>query len=244
MKTWTFVDKCEWPNLGNLHTEPDKAQWVDEQTGLDCLAVRNRRLGHWCGYVGVPESHHYFGKDYDEVDADVHGGLTFADVCQENDKEHGICHIPEHGRPEKVWWLGFDCAHLNDVSPGIASALPTTDRTRTWNISRASARTWRRRSLLRLPPRPHSPLAIAHLLASLLHRLRLLLAHGAGAERAADIADVLAGCGFHRCLLISRITLIGFLVSLVTGFWLSFWTASSLRLSVGWQYMRVVSTLE
>lgn len=28
-----------------------------------------------------------------------------------------ICHIPAPGEPERVWWLGFDCSHLDDVSP-------------------------------------------------------------------------------------------------------------------------------
>lgn len=30
----------------------------------------------------------------------------------------GICHIPAPGEPERVWWLGFDCAHSGDSSPG------------------------------------------------------------------------------------------------------------------------------
>ena len=30
-----------------------------------------------------------------------------------------ICHVPEAGRPDKVWWLGFDCAHLGDAMPGM-----------------------------------------------------------------------------------------------------------------------------
>lgn len=28
-----------------------------------------------------------------------------------------ICHLPSEGRPDRVWWLGFDCAHSGDVSP-------------------------------------------------------------------------------------------------------------------------------
>lgn len=124
MKTWNYIDKTNWGH-GDWVDEPDKAQWTDETTGLVCLAVRNRHGGHWCGYVGVTEGHQFFGVDYSDTygkaHIDVHGGLTYADFCQEQDDEHGICHTPEPGQPERVWWLGFDCAHCGDVSPGFRS---------------------------------------------------------------------------------------------------------------------------
>lgn len=49
---------------------------------------------------------------------EVHGGLTFADACDDGDEGTGICHVPEPGRPDDVWWFGFDCSHLNDLRPG------------------------------------------------------------------------------------------------------------------------------
>ena len=119
VQEWTNVDRSDWGSIeGDWDDEPDKIQWVDPETDLDCLIVRGPH-GALCGYVGVPESHHYFDKDYDDVPVDVHGGLTFAARCQENVEEgHGICHIPEHGRSDKIWWLGFDCAHCDDLCPG------------------------------------------------------------------------------------------------------------------------------
>jgi hypothetical protein len=53
----------------------------------------------------------------------VHGGLTFADSCSDEVREDGggICHIPYPGRPADVWWLGFDCAHCDDLSPAEAA---------------------------------------------------------------------------------------------------------------------------
>lgn len=82
-------------------------------------------MGHWCGYVGVPEGHPLFGQgDSDGLFA-VHGGITFAGACQE-DKEHGVCHAPLPGRPEKVWWLGFDCAHAGDLMPGHVALRRST----------------------------------------------------------------------------------------------------------------------
>lgn len=127
-RSYTTVDKTTW-GPGPWQDEPDKMQWIDEATGLDCLIVRNR-LGALCGYVGVPPEHPWHGlayggvgEDYDNApDAiiDVHGGLTYADACQEDVAEaEGICHVPAPGRPDNVWWFGFDCAHSFDVVPGM-----------------------------------------------------------------------------------------------------------------------------
>lgn len=120
IRTWTFPE-ARPKTAGPWSTEPDKAQWVDEATGLDCLIVRNHG-GALCGYVGLPPGHPLHGLDYDEAheraDIDVHGGLTFADRCQKGDEDGWhICHVPEPGRPAEVWWLGFDCAHFGDISP-------------------------------------------------------------------------------------------------------------------------------
>jgi hypothetical protein len=182
------IDKSTWGD-GAWQAEPDKVQWVDEATGLDCLIVRGPS-GALCGYVGVPESHPLHGKDYSGCTRDprceenwcdhspesrlrVHGGLTFADACQEPTEEQWlalpnkindagmlaeaakhpqgdsaerlarfreqesmtfeewrdyhmarrICHLPEPGRPDNIWWFGFDCAHSGDLSPKYAATL-------------------------------------------------------------------------------------------------------------------------
>jgi hypothetical protein len=134
-RTWTIPDRRP-DHAGPWDGEPDKAQWIDQDTGLDCLIVRNR-LGTLCGYVGVPAGHPWHGQDYDAVDADVHGGLTYSARCQEYGAEHGICHVPEPGRPDDVWWLGFDCGHLGDLAPGMesvrrAAGLPPLSRHETY----------------------------------------------------------------------------------------------------------------
>jgi len=119
-KQYTTIDRIEkgWPS-GEWDGGPDKVQWQDETTKMPCLAVRNSWNGNWCGYVGVSETHQHYGKNYDDVDADVHGGLTFADKCQpSNDESTGICHVPSAGEPDHVWWFGFDCAHGGDYGPG------------------------------------------------------------------------------------------------------------------------------
>jgi hypothetical protein len=120
MKMWTFPVRCEM-GAGPWDSEPDKAQWIDEATDLDCLVVRNS-MGALCGYVGVPPGHPWHGRTYypGPIDVEVHGGLTFSNFCQEGAGEgHGVCHVPEPGRPDNVWWLGFDCAHAGDVVPTL-----------------------------------------------------------------------------------------------------------------------------
>jgi hypothetical protein len=130
-REYRYLDKSAWGD-GPWQSEPDKQQFIDEATGLDCLLVRNPWSGHWCGYVGVPEGHPLFGLHYDAADDHaapddegyrqfrVHGGLTFADICQEGGEETSICHVPAPGRPDRVFWFGFDAAHAGDLRPGDA----------------------------------------------------------------------------------------------------------------------------
>jgi hypothetical protein len=68
-------------------------------SGLICKIQRAGELLHLCGYVYIPEGHPLFGKGYDEIDIDVHGGLTFSE------------------RVGKYWLIGFDCAHMGDIVP-------------------------------------------------------------------------------------------------------------------------------
>lgn len=130
MKEYRTVDKSAWAR-GEWDNEPDKVSWTDAATGLPCLIVRGPSgpSGALCGYVGVAEGHRLFGVDYsdarllkaEEGDGryfDVHGGLTFSDHCSPSeDESRGICHVPEPGAPDHVWWFGFDCAHGGDVCP-------------------------------------------------------------------------------------------------------------------------------
>lgn len=68
-------------------------------------AVTHNGMGYRCGYVRIPKGHPWHGKDYDDIAADVHGGLTFAEADMPCDK----------GAPDDAWWLGFDCGHGGDA---------------------------------------------------------------------------------------------------------------------------------
>lgn len=72
-----------------------------EYNGYPCV-VLVMPMGYRCGYVGVPKTHPAYGKDYDELHIDCHGGLTYADdhLYNQDDAE--------------TWWLGFDCGHAGD----------------------------------------------------------------------------------------------------------------------------------
>lgn len=105
--------RAELLDPGPWNAEPDYQQF--EAHGLHCIVSRNPMVFNWCGYVGVPPGHPAYGKDWkDLMEIDVHGGLTFASECGNH-----ICHIPEPGEPDQLWWLGFDCAHYGDLVPGV-----------------------------------------------------------------------------------------------------------------------------
>lgn len=121
--TWTTVDKSGWGD-GPWQSEPDKEQFTDEATGLPCL-IKRGPVGALCGYVGVAEGHPWFGVMYQDLDADVnvHGSLTFSDFCHEGPEDETICHVPGPGEPDRVWWLGFDCAHAWDLAPAMRAEM-------------------------------------------------------------------------------------------------------------------------
>lgn len=103
---------CECFRWAPWKGEPDREEL--RVHGLPCLLVRNLDIGNWCGYVGVPPGHPWHGRDYSGIrpNPDGHGGLTYASECAGM-----ICHTPEPGESDDVWWLGFDCCHSSDSMP-------------------------------------------------------------------------------------------------------------------------------
>jgi hypothetical protein len=114
------VEECisNLPRMGEgpWQTEPHYEQF--KAFGLDCVIARNPALFFWCGYVGVPKGHPLYGKEYDDIDGivEVHGGLTYSSACSGH-----ICHTPAPGDPDELYWLGFDCGHAFDTSPGMTA---------------------------------------------------------------------------------------------------------------------------
>ena len=117
--------------------EPDRAEWVDADTGLHGRIVRNDITHTLCGYVGVT-SGELVGVDYNDLvvlddgwdDYAPHGGFTYSG--RDGDKNN-------------VWWFGFDCAHADDFLPGLYIKMRMVNHSgmahRSWPPS-ANYRTW------------------------------------------------------------------------------------------------------
>jgi hypothetical protein len=94
---------------------PDDLIRKGEHAGYRWEVVVNH-FGCLCGYARVPRGHPWHGVAYDDVDASVHGGLTFGG--------HDVdCGKEEDG---EGYWVGFDCAHAGDAPlfPPLFPLLP------------------------------------------------------------------------------------------------------------------------
>lgn len=96
---------------GPWTAEPNRVELLTP-AGLPGLALRQDWSGHWCGYVGIKPGHRYYGQQYNGLDYG-HGGTTYASFCRGN-----VCH-KSNDEGEKIFWLGFDCAHAGDRAPAF-----------------------------------------------------------------------------------------------------------------------------
>jgi hypothetical protein len=96
---------------------PDAVLAEGSHAGYQWAVVHNG-MGHRCGYVRVPKGHPWHGKGYDDINVEVHGGLTFAEPDKPCDKEGA----------DDAYWVGFDCAHGGDAPD---PQLPAEYRMRT-----------------------------------------------------------------------------------------------------------------
>jgi hypothetical protein len=67
-----------------------------EHAGVKFVTVHNGH-GARCGYALIPPGHPWHGVEYDNIPADVHGGLTYSEADGDD------------------WWIGFDCSHSGDA---------------------------------------------------------------------------------------------------------------------------------
>lgn len=80
--------------------------------GYPC-AVLLMPFGHRCGYVGIPKGSMHYGKHYNDIPIDCHGGVTYSEnylisVSLTGDKD-------ADAKLSGLWWIGFDCAHWLDM---------------------------------------------------------------------------------------------------------------------------------
>lgn len=130
---------------GPWNNEADKVAWVDAETGLACIMLRQEN-GTISGYVGVCPEHPLFGFKAEAVPVaisnTVHGGVTYGKTCEVNrfareawgklrEERYTVCHTTwvrtvqnyrtiqttEDEFHEDLWWLGFDTGHPGDRVP-------------------------------------------------------------------------------------------------------------------------------
>lgn len=81
------------------------------------MMTSGMEAGYANGYVAVPRDHPFFGKDYDDVDIEVHGGLTFAAPGSNISKDLPETEVLEgclYDLDEDWWVFGFDTCHYSD----------------------------------------------------------------------------------------------------------------------------------
>jgi hypothetical protein len=83
-----------------------------EHAGFQFVTVHNG-MGYRCGYVRIPKGHPWHGRNYGDIDVDVHGGLSFAEPDMPCDK----------AGDDDAYWVGFDCGHSGDAQdPSLPSS--------------------------------------------------------------------------------------------------------------------------
>lgn len=103
-------DKTDWP-VGPWHSENDYVAWIDSLTHYPSV-IQRLENGAWAGLVGLKSAHSIYlvSKNdtvYDYID--VHGGITFTGFVT----NLALSFYPA----QRLWWIGFDCMHDNDLMP-------------------------------------------------------------------------------------------------------------------------------
>jgi hypothetical protein len=101
LKYWGYGEWVEEPDLVNFEYEGIKCKikrlFIED--GYRSDGEIHMFGGSLCGYICIPKDHPYFGKDYDAIEIDAHGGLTYSKF------------------EEEEYWIGFDCSHAFDYLP-------------------------------------------------------------------------------------------------------------------------------
>lgn len=138
-KEWTTTDKSDW-GVGPWQSEPDKRQWVDEETGLPCLIVRNPG-GALCGYVGVSKGHPMFEKEYNErisvpdrnavaIGANPNWIALFSEAFHDDDGTvSASLFFDVHGG---LTFADHCCPHPTDEGRGICHVVEAGDDDNVW----------------------------------------------------------------------------------------------------------------
>jgi len=103
--------------------EPDFLEF--EANGFVCQIRRHPSLGILNGYMRVPVDHPWYPSmgterywhHYNQIEADVHGGLTFSNTFEE-------CYMEQEIQDRHHYYIGFDCGHCGDYIPHSEYQIP------------------------------------------------------------------------------------------------------------------------
>lgn len=98
-------EKLELFGAGEWIGEPDRVEM--EYQGVRCRIFRDS-LGVLLGFALVEKDHPFYEKDYEDIDIDIHGGLTSAGRDGAGD-----------------FWIIFDCGHVRDFVPLVYKIAPS-----------------------------------------------------------------------------------------------------------------------
>lgn len=101
------IDKSDWGD-GPWQNEPDFLRWQDYATGLWCVVRRALSTGALCGYVALPKGHPFRRMSGLELPVEAHGGVTYSEQMGAD------------------FYIGFDCAHYQDLMPYLRAQLSRT----------------------------------------------------------------------------------------------------------------------
>jgi hypothetical protein len=87
-----------------MKTHLMESHWADKRKEL---AIE---VGWGNGYVLIPQGHPLHGVEYDNINVDVHGGLTFSRLVTGDLMEAFGLELSDLGD----WMVGFDTAHYQD----------------------------------------------------------------------------------------------------------------------------------
>lgn len=89
---------------------------------------------HPTAYIKIPKTHKYYGIDYNDLDINVHGGLTYS-------KNKLIINFKEL----KGWFIGWDYAHYGDY---VSWQEKTLSKIKEWGSSKFSNKKWTTQEIL------------------------------------------------------------------------------------------------
>lgn len=116
--------------------KPRTPQKPMKYKNIEYKVIIHPLLGNLCGYVRIPDKHLLQKiEDYDDMNINCHGGLTFCKRVEEDE-------IESNTKFTKGYWIGWDYAHSGDFSPVLGAMLNKTEKARTELLETGKEKMW------------------------------------------------------------------------------------------------------